>query len=267
MFEGYYQKETGESIKCAIKEYRNLSLGSELIATDRSKYAEQLIRANHENVVQHFGIWRNSLTNQFSVVMELCDISLWSYLDEAIAIEGKPLIFNPREKLLILQDTCNAMTYLHSQGIVHGDLTAANVLLKSTSQRCLAKVSNFSLGALLGTQTFGNKNYPIKDILPPEVIAQPKMELSKPADVFAYGCLIIHVLICQFPKPGDGSCEVTKRQMWISKTQEPNMESIRGLIFHCLKDDPNQRSDFTSIKLKLSTLLDSCRNIMPVSNF
>ena len=46
--------------------------------------------------------------------------------------------------MALVQEVASAMQYLHSRGIVHGDLTGNNVLLKSSSKdqrRFIAMVS------------------------------------------------------------------------------------------------------------------------------
>jgi serine/threonine protein kinase len=55
--------------------------------------------------------------------------------------------------LSIASDVCEGMIYLHSRGIIHADLKASNVLLKTVVsngvERVVAKVSDFGTSVIL----------------------------------------------------------------------------------------------------------------------
>ena len=94
-----------------------------------------------------------------------------------------------------------AMAYLHAQGILHGDLTGANVLLATGpsgsagaasegGRGFMAKVGDFGFARVLGgggdasvsTGTYGTVTH-----CPPELLTAGR--LSKAADVYAFGVL------------------------------------------------------------------------------
>lgn len=95
--------------------------------------------------------------------------------------------------LRCLADVAAGLAYLHSAGVVHGDLKPSNVLLKSAAadpRGFVAKLADFGLSRLIdvtvqthvSTQTYGTVSYQ-----PPEVLATG--HLSPAADVYAFGLL------------------------------------------------------------------------------
>ena len=130
------------------------------------------------------------------LVMEYLPLSLTQCLEE----EELSL----QMKYSILSDVAKALCYLHGKrpAIVHRDLTANNVLLTSSYS---AKLSDLGVSRLINefkshhklTQAPGNAI-----VMPPEALAA-KPVYNEKVDVFIYGCLILHVLTCQFPEPTD----------------------------------------------------------------
>jgi len=91
-----------------------------------------------------------------------------------------------------LQDIAAGMDYLHTVGVLHGDLKGANVLLKSTAtdpRGFMCKLADFGLSRVLdldmthiSTHTYGTISY-----MPPELLSQGKM--TRAADVYSFGML------------------------------------------------------------------------------
>lgn len=84
------------------------------------------------------------------------------------------------------------MDYLHTVGVLHGDLKGANVLLKSTAtdpRGFMCKLADFGLSRVLdldmthiSTHTYGTISY-----TPPELLSQGKM--TRACDVYSFGML------------------------------------------------------------------------------
>ncbi len=91
-----------------------------------------------------------------------------------------------------LQDIAVGMDYLHSVGVLHGDLKGANVLLQSTatdSRGFTCKLADFGLSCVLdldmthvSTHTYGTISY-----MPPEVLTHGRM--TRAADTYSFGML------------------------------------------------------------------------------
>ena len=194
--------------KCTIKVFN-----SGVVQKDIEKESQLAsIVQHHPNVVLVHGLWYGNPANELpndqpALVMELCSTNLWKYLKEK-TFKGEVSAFKLVAKLEILRDVTAGMIYLHGVQIVHGDLTAVNILLNiKGSEVVVAKVADFGQARLLNPDTLCHvTSKPRKrDHMPPEVIgSHGQVELTKAVDIFSFGCLIPHVATCAYPEPRPG---------------------------------------------------------------
>ena len=198
----YQGKYRGD--KCAIKVFNR-----GVVRKDIEKDSQlATIFQHHPNVFLVFGLWYGNPANQLphdqpALVMELCSTSLWKYLKEK-KDKGEIALFSVHSKLEILRDVATGMVYLHSVQIVHGDLTAGNILLNIKGSEVVAKVADFGQARVLdpGTLRQITSKPGRNDIMPPEVrVSQGPVQLTTAVDVFSFGCLIPHVASCMYPEP------------------------------------------------------------------
>ena len=181
---------------------------SGLVRKDIEKGLEpSSIIQHHPNIVLVHGLWYGNAANplpdkQPTLVMELCHISLSKYLKDKY-LRAEVGQFKLVSKLEILRDVAAGMVYLHSVSIVHGNLTARNVLLSVNGQEVIAKVAEFGLTCVLDPDAIQHVTDPQgSDNMPPEVTTcLDQVELTRAVDVFSFGCLIPHVVSCVYPTP------------------------------------------------------------------
>jgi serine/threonine protein kinase len=83
---------------------------------------------NHPNIVKLIGI-SPMLKDEFYIVMEYCDNGdALSYLQKVYREESPKAWIRAILKLCI--GVCDAMSYIHSKGYTHRDITASNILVK-----------------------------------------------------------------------------------------------------------------------------------------
>ncbi|KAG2096971.1 kinase-like domain-containing protein, partial [Suillus discolor] len=101
------------------------------------------------------------------------------------------------KKLTMAKEIAAGLQYLHDKGIVHGDLTDANVLVSSDGRLCLG---DFGLSMILAearNTTFNSCHAGNMRWMAPElVLVEEEDAMSKPTkagDVYSYGCIMMRV--------------------------------------------------------------------------
>jgi serine/threonine protein kinase len=207
----------------------------------------------HPNIVQYLGMFRDTDTRLPVLLMELMDDSLTHFLESTT----QPIPYHIQVN--ICHDVTLALAFLHSNKVVHRDLSSNNVLLRGN---ILAKVTDFGMARLgdINPQAtrFTSTMCPGTDVyMPPEAV-QDKPVYTEKIDCFSFGVIIVQILTRQFPKPGDrlqevefnhpglpaGTVcvrvpEVNRRQNHISEI--PPNHSLLPIAVDCLKDKDNER--------------------------
>ena len=162
---------------------------------------EFLRMIKHPNIVQFLGTSSDLKSKRLVLLMELMDESLTRFLERSTG----PLPYHTQ--LNICHDVALALAYLHSNDIIHRDLSSNNVLLIGEGSR--AKVTDFGMSKLIGmnprmttlTMCPGTQVY-----MPPEALITPPRYSNK-LDCFSHGVLTIQIVTRQFPSPGSAHVE------------------------------------------------------------
>ena len=156
-----------------------------------------LSRINHPNIVQYLGTYHDPDTNAPVLLMELMDESLTHFL------ESSPRDIPYHIQVNLSYDIAQALAFLHSNGIIHRDLSSNNVLLIAGTR---AKVTDFGMSKFrdisvtrLATMTTcpGTPAF-----MSPEALNEPPVYTEK-LDNFSFGVLLVQTTTRQFPKPTD----------------------------------------------------------------
>ena len=149
----------------------------------------------HPNVVQYLGMTTDPESRLPVLLMELLDESLTKMLEHS----QQPLPYFIQVD--ICHDIALAVAYLHSNDIIHRDLSSNNVLMIAGRR---AKVTDFGMSKLAGaastttplTMCPGTLAY-----MPPEALREPP-RYTKKLDCFSEGVLIIQICTRLWPEPG-----------------------------------------------------------------
>ena len=156
-----------------------------------------LASLKHPHIVQFLGVHTETSTSQTALFMELMDESLTTFLNRYHSSD-QSVPFNIQVD--ICHDIVLALHYLHTNGIIHRDLSSNNVLLLGGRR---AKITDFGMSKLTMnssslsslTQVPGCPVY-----MPPEAWLTPPV-YSEKLDMFSFGVLIIQIITCRQPNP------------------------------------------------------------------
>ena len=238
---------------------------------------EFMSNMRHPNIVQYLGTYRTSADTCLPVLlMELMDDSLTHFL------ESSPQPIPYHIAINICHDVTLALSFLHSNNIVHRDLSSNNVLLRGN---VLAKVTDFGMARLGDINPHAtpitSTTCPGTDVyMPPEAV-QDKPVYTEKIDCFSFGVIILQILTRLFPKPGErymivndpryprplkmDVLEQDRRQNHISKVDTDH--PLLPVILDCLKDKDNKRPSAHQLCERVADLkrmekyIDSARTV------
>ena len=220
--------------------------------------------ARHPNVVQYLATYCDPDTQLPVLLMELCDESLTAFLKRSLG----PLSYHVQ--LNICLDIALALVYLHSNGLIHRDLTGNNVLMIAGTR---AKITDFGMSKL----ATGNPRMTALTLCPgnllymsPEALDEARAYTTK-LDIFSFGVIVIQILTRQFPNPTDRHRIVQASQneeddeevrMLVPETERrqahlqliPDTHSLKPLALQCLKKRESLRPSAHQLSESLSEL-------------
>ena len=162
-------------------------------------------------------------------------------LGERIRTRG-PLL--PGQAARVLREVAWALAYAHGAGIVHGDVSAENIMLERGSERAI--VMDFGIASAMQSsarssdgRVMGNAHY----VSPEQAAGEP---LDARSDLYSLGIVGFYALTGRLPFDGDSSAEVVRQQLM---TPAPTITSVAAAVpprlanavQRCLHKDPVRR--------------------------
>ena len=253
---GSVVKATLDHLPCAAKILHTIFFRSDdPLAVDYAARFEQecniLRELKHPCIVQFLGVVQDPNSRRPILLMELMEESLTGFLERSAVSLPFHIQVN------ITHDTALALAYLHSNNILHRDLSSNNILLNAGNK---AKVTDFGMSKMIEatprmtrskiTQCPGTPVF-----MPPEAL-RAKPRYSDKLDTFSLGVLVIQIITRTFPAPTDAERvmddplsptgekivpvpELERRKKDIDKV--PCGHSLLPTAYNCLKDKDKDR--------------------------
>ncbi|KIJ12547.1 hypothetical protein PAXINDRAFT_101160 [Paxillus involutus ATCC 200175] len=116
------------------------------------------------------------------------------------------------ERLVLLHDVAVGLQYLHSQTVVHGDLSGSNVLIDGNGRACIADFGLSTLLTALGESTFSTsfkakgtlrwaapELLHLNDHVPGEEENIPRVPPTPQSDIYSFGAITLQILTGKIP--------------------------------------------------------------------
>ena len=242
---------------------------------------EFMSRIRHPNIVQCLGTsWDKDDMQLPILLMELMDMSLTHFLETS----QQPIHYHIQ--INMCHDVSLALSFLHSNNIVHRDLSSNNVLLRGDAVAC--KVTDFGMARLedINPQSsrFSNTMCPGTDVYMSPESVRDKPVYTEKLDCFSFGVITLQILTRLFPMPSSrtkeeksnhpGSStgtvfvpvrEVDRRQNHISIVAVDH--PLRPVVVDCLRDKDSERPSAHELCERVGELkrtekyMESTRNV------
>ena len=219
----------------------HLSTSNKIVGEKEIEVGRRLL---HKNIIRTMDYATRTIEGreQTWIVLEFCESGSLRQL-----IEDR--YFDSFGKILrVAKEIATGMAYLHSQQLLHGDLSSNNVLF---DKDYAAKISDFGLsrdfaGVTVITSALGTTCY-----MAPELLSSGK--LNKAGDVYSYGILLLEMLTGKRAFSGMRYVEVItskladESNLLLESIPSDAPEVIKEVICECTRMEYNTRPSFDQV--------------------
>jgi len=258
-FSRKYNKDVAEKV-INISSSTRATLGEKGILNIINLLKEAIILSefDHPNVVKIYEYKKDPP----AIIMEYCAKgSLRSILD-------KHFVLPPPYKIYLIYSICSGLKYVHSKGIVHGDLKCDNILLSDEKKYYIGryyyptpKLADFGLSQFHPNEVAAGT----PGFIAPEIFEGSGLNFK--TDIFSLGMVMFEILSGLRPLPSDpvmamhfleqNKIPCTKevlRKAWELRCEEllPGIKNnycdkFYTIMIKCISDDPDKRPDIGQI--------------------
>ncbi|GAA3350755.1 hypothetical protein GCM10020358_77850 [Amorphoplanes nipponensis] len=169
-----------------------------------------------------------------------------------------------REAVAVAAEVASALATAHARGVVHRDVTPANVMLTGTG----AKVVDFGISALIGQRDAA----PDGSLLgTPAYLAPERLgggAVAPAADVYALGLLLYRALTGRLPWPAGNTTQALRAHLFADPEPVPSLPGmpaqVADLCLRCLAKQPEDRPAAATVAAALAALVGLQPIIPPV---
>ena len=175
-------------------------------------------------------------TNNFNIIMELCDSDLLCYLN------NRPKPFTVEEVRETFQQLNNVFKIMTKHNIIHRDLKLGNILIKYTDnskQKFIPKLSDYGFSKDLNNQAFTGTHLGTPATMAPEIMMD--LKYNDKSDLWSIGVMMYQLHFKEIPYPGFNEQEILKKIKNNFPRKQPSDPQLRDLLNKLLVMNPNNR--------------------------
>lgn len=220
-------------------------------------------------------VWeaRAAATARHPSVIEVLDVGVcegtaylvMEYLEHGslanLVAGGNPL--EPKLAARLVASAADAAGHFHTLGLVHRDLKPQNLLLAGNAPSWKVKVIDFGLARAIGTPSVGQSlALGTPEYMAPEQAKERSEKIGPPADVYALGAVLYHLLTGRPPfrgvNPFDTLLQLTSREAVPLRQVVPRVHrDLETIVMTCLEKEPRKRyEDACALANDLERFLD-----------
>ena len=231
-----YDETLGRSV--AVKVLSPRLAGDQMFRDRMRQEALAAARLSHPHITGIFDFGESPLDEQLTIPYVVMELNDGESVSARLARRG-PLPW--REAVTVAVEVASALATAHARGVVHRDVTPANVMLTGGG----AKVVDFGISAIIGQRDAA----PDGSLLgTPAYLAPERLggsQVSASADVYALGLLLYRALCGRLPWPAETTSEALRAHLYADPEPLPAIpglpESVADLCLRCLTKDPADR--------------------------
>ena len=194
----------------AVKLFPSSPTALAAFAHERDLYEHLNFGSQSEYILQYFGTWDTG------IVLERMDVMLRQRLQTSQPVSSE------MQDLWIVE-LAKGLAFLHQKGVVHGDVSARNVLL--TCQHI--RICDFARARLGGGEA--SARYEVRN-------QKPGMEACVQTDIFAFGSVVFEIVTGGVVFAGLSDGEVRERfEKGEWPVEEVGREGLRRVVEGCWK--------------------------------
>lgn len=225
--------------------------GNEAIRRFRLE-AEAISRLEHPNIVRIYDLGEHD-ARMYLVLEYVPGPNLLR------RISGKPQ--PPLSAARLVATLARAMVFVHARGIVHRDLTPANVLLsrppgaaESTADdedltRLTPKITDFGLAKRLDDESSGTRTGMVMgtpSYMSPEQAAGGRTNIGVASDIYALGAILYELLCGRPPFVGESALATLEQVLQVDPVSPRRLQprvprDLETICLRCLEKDPRAR--------------------------
>eukprot|EP01118_Nematostelium_gracile_P010641 TRINITY_DN36_c0_g2_i8.p1 TRINITY_DN36_c0_g2~~TRINITY_DN36_c0_g2_i8.p1 ORF type:complete len:852 (-),score=196.69 TRINITY_DN36_c0_g2_i8:116-2638(-) len=228
-------------------QWRGIPVAIKKFKMDNKQFREEIAIVKnlrpHLNVVQFYGACTKEGTPMCLVAEYLSTGSLVKYMKE-----------NTLTKKEIAEVLCGAaagVNHLHSEGLVHRDIAARNILLSRVGNKLIAKISDFGLSRNVNEakdDKVETESGPTRWMSPESL---KDKSYSTKSDVWSFGVLCWEAVYNKIPfqehDDFTAGAKVAYEKLRLNVPNENDWPQLHQIMIGCFKEDPRDRFDMAQI--------------------